>query len=692
MNIRKIKLLFGLSIAALFFLCNWKVVGPVYQGDEGGYLANASFLSGNSLDAGSSYHAGYSFFLVPAFWISSDPLVVFMIVKMINSILWGFSGILVIGILQFIFPNINISQVILAALVALLYPAWISFSGYAFSENASILFYLLSIYLAFRVLRKGSCWWLFWAMSLGYSFFIHPKSAPVTAAALVSALLITKARRDWFWFIAFFLIVMSMTLCYWFIIQPTLVNGMTTGDFPPLLHYRAPMQLLTDIDSLAGIGEFVTKIIGQFFYINLASLGLVIIPFIEGVKKCCQYIREREKSWITLIFRDDFPVYIFIAGSFFGTLVIAAMSLEGAPRFDQWMYGRYVEGVALPFMAIGFVLLSKKRILLSMLILMISVLILFFSIPSKLGYYVNINGLGLWQPQTITSLIVDNAPVTILVWTIPGIICLLFLAMFKEQRYRVYLIALVFTFTIAIQITVHNLRMRGYVFPKNMLHEYVSEQYPPGSCIGLDGDGSELKDYFYAYAFYFQDFQFIRFNPVNWHSQCNGPLISIHTDIDENIPDARAIIYNYADNFILWEKKNENQANCLPGECVRIILKDYPYKQVGENYAGGIRTNGKAGYLITGPYISMKAGKYVLEIDGNITEHSGQIRIDVASNGGNHVFASFSEADLINQLGSTLLLQKKISLDQDTEDLVIQVWVDATADVELHGYIFQKDD
>lgn len=203
------QLFFALGIVIIYFFSNWNIVGPVYQGDEGGYLVNASALSGNLLDAASSYFAGYSFFLTPSFWISNNPRVVFIFVKLINSIMWGISALLVIGILQFGFPAMGQCKIMGAVIVALFYPAWITLSGYAFSENAFILFFLLSVYLAFRVVRTGKAWWIFWAVSLGYLFFIHPKSVPVIGAAFLSSVLIAKGRKDWRWLPIFSLIVIS---------------------------------------------------------------------------------------------------------------------------------------------------------------------------------------------------------------------------------------------------------------------------------------------------------------------------------------------------------------------------------------------------------------------------------------------------------------------------------------------------
>jgi 4-amino-4-deoxy-L-arabinose transferase-like glycosyltransferase len=684
-------LFFALGIVLICFFSNLTIAGPVYQGDEGGYLANAATLSGNMLDAASSYFAGYSFFLAPSFWISNDPRVVFVFVKLINSIMWGISALLVIGIIRFTFPSIDQWKLMGAAMVALFYPAWITFSGYAFSENAFILFFLLSVYLAFRVAKTGKAWWIYWAVTLGYLFFIHPKSVPIIGAALLSSVLIAKARKDWHWLPVFFLIVISMALFYWYCIEPRLIKSMTIGDYPPSLHYPSPEELLTSVNSLERLRELVVRASGQLFYINLATLGLVFYPFFKIIIDFRSKIRK--KSWEELIICGNRPVYIFLAISFLGTIVFSAINLEGGQRFDHWIYGRYLDGVTLPFLAMGFLLFSKRRAFLSIILLAITTMILFFFMPSKVGYPVNINGLGLWQTQLLGYSIGENAHFTILSWSISGLFLILITIMFKNYRYRVYFFILIYAFTSALQINYHEQLAKVYVYPKLEIRDYVSEKYPLGSCVALYGDGFETNDYFYVYAFYFQGYKFTRLNLSNWFKNCNGPLISTNTNINEDIPTARASIYNFADNAIVWDKINDEQkSNCLPHECINIInLKSFPYKQVGEKFSSGVRTNGKRGYLLFGPYVKMDVGEYILEIKGIRLESGGHMTIDVVGNGGEDVFASFDEVDPTSQQDYGILLRKRIVLDKIVNDLEVRVWVDGKAKVELYGYTLGRD-
>jgi hypothetical protein len=685
---RNYKFYFALGIVLIFFISNTGIGGPYFL-DEGGYLANAAYLSGNKLDAASSYYAGYSLFLTPAFWISHDPHVEFVFVKLINSIMWGISALLVISLLQFVFPTAGEWKIMGASMVALFYPAWISFSGYALSENAFVLFFLLSVYLAFRVVQTGKAWWLAWAVSLGYLFCIHPRAAPVIGAALLSSILIAKARKDWYWLLIFSTIVIGLVLFYWLILEPNLINNMTIGDYPPLLHYESPGKLLNSIFSIQRVRDFIVRASGELFYITLATLGLVFYPFFRGIIYFRSDIKKKTLEEMTVT--GNRPVYIFLAVSFLGTLILSALSLGGGPRFDHWLYGRYLEGVTLPFLAMGIFLFSKRKAFLSIIVLAMMAMILILFMPTKLDSIVITNELGLWQAILLGYPVGGNANLTILFWSISGFFLILISILFKNSRYRVYFFILIYVFTIALQINNQVQLAKFYGYPKVEILDYVRQKYPAGSCVAIN-DGSELKGNLYVYAFYLQEYKFIRLNLPDWFNKCNGPLLSTNTNINKDYPASVASIYNYADNLIVWDKlDHEQKANCLPNECINIITKSYPFMQAGEYFTKGVRSNGKKGYLLFGPYVRMESGAYILEIKGVRPESEGQILVGVVGNQGEHTFAYFDESNNLSQPESGILLRKKVILDKAVDDLEVRVWVDGKATVEIYGYSLRHD-
>ena len=108
--------------------------------------------------------------------------------------------------------------------------------------------------------------------------------------------------------------------------------------------------------------------------------------------------------------------------------------------------------------------------------------------------------------------------------------------------------------------------------------------------------------------------------------------------------------------------------------------------QFGKKVSGAVLSTDQSGFLVYGPYVSMKAGSYLLEIRGINHSNKGRVITDVVSNKGKHTFASFEELDAGSSSDSKVLLNKEVVLDEAVSDLEVRVWVDELADIELHGY------
>ena len=64
-------LVLAMALGLGVFVLNLPVKGPMIQADEGSYLANAAAIAGFPNDMASSYHAGYSFLIAPAFRLTA---------------------------------------------------------------------------------------------------------------------------------------------------------------------------------------------------------------------------------------------------------------------------------------------------------------------------------------------------------------------------------------------------------------------------------------------------------------------------------------------------------------------------------------------------------------------------------------------------------------------------------------------
>ena len=127
-------------VFAVYLTVNWSFAGPTYLQDEIGYLANAAFLSGHPIDGASSYHFGYSLFLLPAFWLFSTTGAIWKAVLVTNALLFAAA----FAVLYVILRRFNESRIscVAATLITAAYPAYVTIAGYAYSSVAEILVFL----------------------------------------------------------------------------------------------------------------------------------------------------------------------------------------------------------------------------------------------------------------------------------------------------------------------------------------------------------------------------------------------------------------------------------------------------------------------------------------------------------------------------------------------------------------------
>ena len=270
----------AILVTSAFFLANLPIAGPVYQADEGGYLANAAAIAGFSVDVASSYYAGYSLLLAPAFSLANSPESVYLVVKLINSLLWGGVALLAFRTLAMAFPTVARGRLLWCLLVALLYPSWIVMSGYAFSSTAVVLTFILSAFWLLRIQSFGGMNWLWFAVAVGYLYSIHPSSAAIVVSSTITLLLLGHVRGEWHWCVAAILLLFGCALAYSLWLAPGLAVTMTTGDYPMESHYPSASKVLSSLITLDGILKLAICTMGQITYLMLSTYGLITIPFI----------------------------------------------------------------------------------------------------------------------------------------------------------------------------------------------------------------------------------------------------------------------------------------------------------------------------------------------------------------------------------------------------------------------------
>lgn len=116
--------------------------------------------------------------------------------------------------------------------------------------------------------------------------------------------------------------------------------------------------------------------------------------------------------------------------------------------------------------------------------------------------------------------------------------------------------------------------------------------------------------------------------------------------------------------------------------------------EIGERSLGrGMSTTGQEGWLLFGPYISLPAGQYQVEIRGSAYQgHAGTVHVDVAQGKGAELLAA-AEIDapaLLTPPSPDGIVVLPFRLAKASSDLEIRVRVSKTSNLSVSGYLIRS--
>ncbi len=323
--------------------------------DELGYLGNARYLAtGDGLvDATgrASYKVGYSLFLVPAFWGERGPVEAFKAVQVINAFLLSLVFPLALALAGRLRPELSLADRAIVAGCVSVYPAALLYATSAMSANVFIPCFFAYCLAAHRAIANPASVtrWAAWGLIAGLLYGIHERALGALGVAVLAALVATTLRlRRRHWLHAWPPLALVASLAATNLIVQRLA--------PPGATWKTSSKG-TDIvlHAISQPGRLWTTFVGQFWYIVLATAGvLVIAALYRGLAA-----RNRQPPASTRSERkEDRSVVAFglvvlaAAGSVFA-LSVLFMAQRPNARFSHWIYGRYNDGVLLPILLLA---------------------------------------------------------------------------------------------------------------------------------------------------------------------------------------------------------------------------------------------------------------------------------------------------------------------------------------------------
>ena len=517
-------------IGLLYLAVNWSFSGPVYQQDEIGYLINAAFLSGHVVDGFSSYHAGYSLLLAPLFALLHDPGVIYKGVLVVNAIGWGLT-LFILGRCLRAFSvrerELGLTLIIMAA-----YPTWMGASGFAFSQGAFTLVYLLALWFFLRWLKHDRLGdFIVYSCLTGYLFWIHPTGIGVIAAAFIAVMYqAIKTHRVSLFFLHTLILVLFVG-AYKGLIEPWMMATMTPEGFAPRGHYPSFEEILQKANGYRFSRDWILAVLGQFLYLTVASFGLFLVGLYGVIGWLVGgFWKPFKPSSSTM--GEKAPVAFFLIGSCLAIMGVAALNFalqeHGPITLDEWFYGRYVEAVMLPIMALGVALEGYRMGLRSFVFFVLLALGVAWWIQTiTTSIAINpINMLAFWPSKVTDALRLHGSPT--LWFGLGGLSCLWLLVPRTRGEYA--LILLVWAFSSRSNLLWHRNLMEGYGKPSDLV-ALVQRTVDKGACVGFDpalpkGANGRMFERIRFYSFYLFNYDYRRITPEDWASHCEGPLFS----------------------------------------------------------------------------------------------------------------------------------------------------------------------
>jgi hypothetical protein len=541
----------SIAIACVYLVASWHISGPAYLRDEIGYLANAAFLAGYHIDAASSFHAGYSLLIAPAF-LFSDPRVVWKAVLTINAILWAANFTMLYALLRRVLPQTQPSRLLTATIISALYPTWIISTGYAFATTAFATVFLASALALFLWSRDNPLSILPHAALTGYLYWVHPTGAAVAAVSVLAVALGAARWRDPRPPLLHAALVAALILAYQLGVHPWIVASMTPPGYAPEFHYPSLASALKTLFTWHGFGVFVTMAAGQFAYFIVASFGMALAGLLFCLRQTLRTPGDEGRAAADDNLRT---VYLLIAVAPLGVMALGAIAFFHWDHFEGgfWIYGRYLDGAILPVLAIGLAVFRPDlRFAFASIFVLAAGLVLAAMVPSGIEHDIS-DTVAFW-PQYLSR----NAG--FFTWMLLGGIAVAAAAKFG-QRIVVPLMAASFALSIYHQTIWHHWFLTELSAPSPLV-DTIRSTVPRGSCVGINpalpAEATLVQATRYRlHSFYLFDFGYRRMSPNEWLEQCNGPYLTYDVPDLELIGSVRRIGTDAKSGLLLVQRADK---------------------------------------------------------------------------------------------------------------------------------------
>jgi hypothetical protein len=324
---------------------------PLANPDESAYLIAARVLAGGpttDFSYSTLYQAGYPLLLAPVYWFTSNAVVVYHAVLVINSVISG--ALMPLAYVAGRRLGLVRPAAYTVAAVTALVPAGLFYAEYAMTDAiypVLVLAWLLTMHSWLTARSSRGCFASAAGSGLlaGYAYAVHSRGLVIVLSYVAVSLLVAWRR---------FAPRLSAGVAALALVASAgagwLLDRYLTATMYPEGARDLTAQASNTLHSVNGVLDVVEMAAGQMWRLVLDSWGVAGIGLAAAV---------------AVIFRSRFrtDLRIMAAVSVAVTVITAATAPAALPQ-DQsqtWASGRYLDGMIVTFFVVGAVVLLRAR-------------------------------------------------------------------------------------------------------------------------------------------------------------------------------------------------------------------------------------------------------------------------------------------------------------------------------------------
>lgn len=359
-----LKIIFGIIIMCIGIQHILKIYQPTLLDDEYCYWSIAAYLNGkdwSSVTALCNYYSyGYSFILFLIMKITNNTVWMYRIAVVINAALLTGSFYLLDNILsemQTKMKNASANKCTVIAFLTILIPCNINYASVNLTE--CLLLFLSLVLLKFISNVKDNQSYLYMASAAvvcGYAYMVHQRMLCVIIGVLATLIIMTIRKEINISKVLVFAITLAvMFIIHLFLkgeIKQAVWNGLNANVVKKTGAVNDYGSIVGNIKYIfsepANFIRFIIGGLGKIYYYLSATYLIGGLALIIMLKKCISKFNE-----IYFFLTTSFIMLLGLASVFMGKLDTSGLS--------PLVYGRYMEVLYPPILAIGLIYLSECK-------------------------------------------------------------------------------------------------------------------------------------------------------------------------------------------------------------------------------------------------------------------------------------------------------------------------------------------